>query len=54
MKLKWPQKKSTKTGKNFRGGGGIFWLARKYTPDKNIMVYEAGSSARYDFWAKWF
>ena len=23
---------STKTGKNFRGGGGIFWLARIYTP----------------------
>ena len=26
--------KSTKTGKNFRGGGGIFfWLARIYTPE---------------------
>ena len=27
-------KKSTKTGKNFRGGGGkeFFWLARIYTP----------------------
>ena len=36
------------------GRGGIFWLARKYTPDKNIIVYEAGSSARYYFWAKWF
>ena len=26
-------KNSTKTGKNFRGGGGIFfWLARIYSP----------------------
>ena len=23
---------STKTGKNFRGGWGFFWLARIYTP----------------------
>ena len=31
MKLKY-RKKSTKTGKNFRGGGEFFWLARIYTP----------------------
>ena len=32
MKLKY-RKKSTKTGKNFRGGGGeFFWLVRIYTP----------------------
>ena len=32
MKLKRPQK-NTKTGKNFRGGGGEFFrLARIYTP----------------------
>ena len=30
-------KKSTKTGKNFRGGGeGFFWLARIYTPGSKI------------------
>ena len=29
------RKKSTKSGKNFRGGGGFFWLARIYIPVLN-------------------
>ena len=34
-------KKSTKTGKNFRGGGGIiFWLARIYTPEKTLNIWK--------------
>ena len=35
MKLKYPPK-STKTGKNFRGGGELIRLARIYTPEINI------------------
>ena len=39
MKLKY-RKKSTKTGKNFRGGGGkFFWLARIYTPGIHLSFF---------------
>ena len=34
-------KKSTKTGKNFRGN--FFWLARIYTPDVNNNRYTENS-----------
>ena len=33
-------KKSTKTGKNFRGGGEeFFWLARIYTPEEKLRLF---------------
>ena len=39
-------KKSTKTGKNFRGGGEeFFWRARTYTPDSRGWVLGASPLA---------
>ena len=35
--------KSTKTGKNLKGEGGIFWLARIYTPG----LRSDGTSPKY-------